>query len=142
MGCAKGFLMHDIMKVSKNKVKVYGIDISRYAKSHALQAVKNKIKICNCKKLPFKDKFFDFVISINTIHNLSKNQCIEALKEIQRVSKGKAFVQVDAYTSQKEYKKFLDWMLTAKTFLTPQKWKELFKRANYSGDYYWTILKN
>jgi ubiquinone/menaquinone biosynthesis C-methylase UbiE len=141
VGCAKGFLMHDIQKVSKNKIKVYGVDISRYAKSHALPSIKKKIKICDCKKLPFKDNFFDFVISVNTIHNLSKNQCIQSLKEIQRVSKGKAFVQVDAYTNKREYKKFLDWMLTAKTFLTPDKWKELFNKAGYSGDYYWTILK-
>ena len=34
----------------------------------------------------------DFVISINTVHNLSKNQCVDSLKEIQRVSKGKAFI--------------------------------------------------
>jgi len=142
VGCAKGFLMYDILKVSKHKIKVYGIDISRYAKSHAPSVVKKKIKICNCKNLPFKDNYFDFVISINTIHNLNKNQCIESLKEIQRVSKGKAFVQVDAYTSTTEYKKFLDWMLTAKTFLTPKKWKELFEKAGYTGDYYWTILKS
>jgi SAM-dependent methyltransferase len=142
VGCAKGFLMHDILKVSKNKIKVYGVDISRYAKSHALQTVKNKIKICNCKKLPFKDNFFDFVISINTVHNLNKNQCVDSLKEIQRVSKGKAFVQVDAYTNQAEYKNFLDWMLTAKTFLKPEQWKKLFQKADYTGDYYWTILKS
>jgi ubiquinone/menaquinone biosynthesis C-methylase UbiE len=142
IGCAKGFLMHDLLKVSKNKIKVYGLDISSYAKSKAMPIVKKKIKIGNCKKLPFKDNFFDFVISINTIHNLNKEDCINALKEINRVSKGKSFIQVDSYTNKREYKKFLEWMLTAKTFLTPKKWKEIFKKANYNGDYYWTILKN
>jgi ubiquinone/menaquinone biosynthesis C-methylase UbiE len=141
VGCAKGFLMHDLLKVSKNKIKVYGVDISSYAKSKAMTLIKKKIKICNCKKLPFKDNFFDFVISINTVHNLNKADCINAIKEISRVSKGKSFIQVDSYTNKKEYKKFLDWMLTAKTFLTPQKWKELFKITGYNGDYYWTILK-
>jgi ubiquinone/menaquinone biosynthesis C-methylase UbiE len=141
VGCAKGFLMHDLLKVSKNKIKVYGVDISSYAKSKAMPLIKKKIKICNCKKLPFKDNFFDFVISTNTVHNLNKADCINAIKEISRVSKGKSFIQVDSYTNKKEYKKFLDWMLTAKTFLTPQKWKELFKIAGYNCDYYWTILK-
>jgi SAM-dependent methyltransferase len=141
VGCAKGFLMHDLLKVSKNKIKVYGVDISSYAKSKSMPLIKKKIKICNCKKLPFKDNFFDFVISTNTVHNLNKADCINAIKEISRVSKGKSFIQVDSYTNKKEYKKFLDWMLTAKTFLTPQKWKELFKIAGYNGDYYWTILK-
>ena len=141
VGCAKGFLMYDLLKVSKNKIKVYGVDISSYAKSKAMPIIRKKIKICNCKKLPFKDNFFDFVISINTLHNLKKADCIKTIKEISRVSKGKSFIQVDSYTNEKEYKKFLDWMLTAKTFLTPQKWKELFKITGYKGDYYWTILK-
>jgi ubiquinone/menaquinone biosynthesis C-methylase UbiE len=140
IGCAKGFLMHDILKVSKNKIKVYGVDISAYAKSKAMTNVKNKITICNCKKLPFKDNYFDLVISLNAIHNLKKNECIQALKEIQRVTKKNAFVQVDAYRNKNEKKIFLDWMLTAKTFLTPQKWKQLFKKAGYKGDYNWTIL--
>jgi len=140
IGCAKGFLMHDILKVSKNKIKVYGVDISAYAKSKAMTNVKNKITICNCKKLPFEDNYFDFVISINTIHNLKKNECIQALEEIQRVTKKNALVQVDAYRNKNEKKIFLDWMLTAKTFLTPHKWKQLFKKAGYKGDYNWTIL--
>jgi SAM-dependent methyltransferase len=142
IGCAKGFLMYDLLKVSKNKIKVYGVDISSYAKSKAMPLIRRKIKICNCKKLPFKDNFFDFVISINTLHNLKKADCINSLKEISRVSKGKSFIQVDSYTNKKGYKKFIDWMLTAKTFLIPKKWKELFKIAGYNGDYYWTILKS
>jgi ubiquinone/menaquinone biosynthesis C-methylase UbiE len=142
VGCAKGFLMHDLLKVSKNKLNVYGVDISSYAKSKAMPLIKKKITICNCKKLPFKDNFFDFVISINTIHNLKKADCISALKEISRVSKGKSFIQVDSYNNRKEYKKFLDWMLTAKTFLTPSGWKKLFKKTGYKGDYYWTVLKS
>lgn len=141
VGCAKGFLMYDLLKVSKNKIKVYGVDISSYAKSKAMTLVRKKIKICNCTKLPFKDKFFDFVISVNTIHNLKKEDCLKALKEIVRVSKKKTFIQVDSYLDKKNYIKFLEWMLTAKTFLTPKKWKELFKEAGYNNDYYWTILK-
>jgi ubiquinone/menaquinone biosynthesis C-methylase UbiE len=141
VGCAKGFLMHDLYKISKKKIKVYGIDISRYAKKNAMLSIKKYIKTCNCVQLPFKDNYFDFVVSINTIHNLKEKQCLSALKEIQRVSNGKAFIQVDAYTNKKEYKSFLDWMLTAKTFLTPNKWKNLFRKAGYTGDYCWTILK-
>ncbi len=33
-------------------------------------------------------------------------------------------------------------MLTAKTFFTPKNWKKFFIEAGYTGDYYFTILKN
>ena len=47
VGCAKGFLMYDLLKISKNKIKVYGVDISSYAKSKAMPQIRKKIKICN-----------------------------------------------------------------------------------------------
>ena len=52
-------------------------------------------------KINYKNNFFDAVISINSIHNLKKENCIKALKEIKRVSKSKCFVQVDCYENKK-----------------------------------------
>ena len=51
IGCAKGFLMHDLKKQSKNKIKVCGIDVSKYAKSKAMNSVKSKIKIMKTNKI-------------------------------------------------------------------------------------------
>ena len=75
------------------------------------------------------------------IHNLEIEDCLKAIKEIQRVSNGNAFIQVDAYRNDKELMVFKDWMLTAKTYLKPEEWLEVFKKANYTGYYYWTILE-
>ena len=36
---------------------------------------------------------------------------------------------------------YLNWMLTAKTYLKPEEWIDLFKIAGYTGFYYWTILE-
>ncbi len=108
--------MYDLLKVSKNKIKVYGVDISSYAKSKAMPLIRKKIKICNCKKLPFKDNFFDFVISINTVHNLEKADCINAIKEISRVSKGKAFIQLNSYLDKKKFKKFFKLNVNRENF--------------------------
>jgi len=36
---------------------------------------------------------------------------------------------------------FLDWVLTARTYGTPQFWVDLLREAGYTGDYYWTILE-
>mgnify|MGYP001185841483 CR=1 FL=1 len=140
VGCAKGFLMHDINNLSSGKINVHGIEISDYAINLSMPSIKNKIIKGNCKKLPFGDKEFNFTCAINTIHNLELADCIEAIKEIQRVSK-QSFIQVDAYRNKAEYDIFIDWMLTAKTFLMPQEWKKLFRKCNYSGYYFWTILE-
>ena len=42
------------------------------------------------------------MISINTIHNLNKNDCANALREIERVSMKHSFITVDAYRNEIE----------------------------------------
>ena len=58
----------------------------------------------NAKKLNFEDNSFDLVISINTIHNLEKEDCAKSLREIERVSKKDKFIVVDAYKNDEEKK--------------------------------------
>ena len=140
VGCAKGFLMHDL-KIILPALKVYGIDISQYAKDNSILNIKKNIEIMNCKKLRYKSNFFDGLVAINVVHNLEIEQCKEAIKEIQRVSKGKAFIQVDAYRDEIELKVLKKWILTAKTYLKPTEWIELFKECGYTGYYDFTILK-
>ena len=140
VGCAKGFLMHDL-KTILPKLKLYGIDISQYAKDNSILNIKKNIEIMNCKKLRYKSNFFDGLVAINVVHNLEIKKCKEAIKEIQRVSNGKAFIQVDAYRDELELKILKRWILTAKTYLKPKEWVELFKECGYTGYYDFTILK-
>ncbi len=137
VGCAKGFLVKDLVDIG---LDAYGLDISEYAIKNSHKDVAGRIHLGNANKLPFKDNTFDFVISLNTLHNLEKNDCKVALKEITRVSKGRSFIQVDAYRNKEEKKIFLDWVLTAKYHDYPHNWLKLFKNSNYNGDYYWTIV--
>jgi len=140
VGCAKGYLIYDLINLDSN-INVIGLDISSYAKINSPDKVRDKITIANCKDLPFDDKYFDCVVSINTVHNLEFEDCKNAIKEIQRVSGGKAFIQVDAYRNDSELSLFKDWMLTAKTYLKPQEWLNLFDETGYTGYYFWTILE-
>ena len=140
IGCAKGFLLYDLYKINP-LINLYGLEISDYAKNNSPPEITNKIKIGNCKNLDYPNNFFNGVVSINTIHNLEMNDCVNSIKEIQRVSNGNAFIQVDAYRNDTELRLFKDWMLTAKTYLKPEEWLEVFKKANYTGYYYWTILE-
>ena len=139
IGCAKGFLVKDLMKVCPG-LEVFGIDISSYAVMHCESEVIGRLHVGDARHLPFPDNSFKVALSINTIHNFDRPECIGAIQEMQRVTTYSGYIQVDSYKSEVDRQLFLDWVLTAKTHGTPQFWEELFKEANYQGDYYWTVL--
>lgn len=138
VGCAKGFMLYDISRLV-NDVKVAGLDISRYAIEHGLEEVKPHMVVGDAKSLPFASKSFHLVISINTVHNLELAECKNAIREISRVSKGSAFITVDAYSNEDEKERMMAWNLTAKTILSIDDWKTLFEEVGYEGDFFWFI---
>ena len=140
VGCAKGFLMKDLMAVCPG-LQIYGLDISEYALRHCEAEVAGRAVRGTADRLPFADGCFEAVLCINVIHNLDRNRCIAALREIERLAPSRGYVQVDAYHTEAEREIFLGWVLTAVTFLKPEKWRALFAEAGYKGDYYWTILE-
>jgi len=119
-----------------------GIDISKYAIENGMELVKPFMIIGNAEKLPWGDKTFDCIVSINTIHNLSKSKVKTAIKEMIRVCNNpkNMFIQVDAFRTKEEKKKMKSFNLTAKTILSTKDWIKLFKEIGYKGDYYWTII--
>ncbi len=139
IGCAKGFLVKDLRKVCPG-LDAFGIDISEYAMNHCEPEVIGRLHLGCATSLPFPDKSFDFVLSINTLHNLEGEHLQKALREIMRVSKGPAYVQVDSYHTEEEREIFLSWVLTAKTHGYPEEWVKIFNEAGYTGDYGWTIV--
>lgn len=138
VGCAKGFTLFAFRELLPN-IKIAGIDVSQYAIDNAPDSVKPYLQVANAKELPYPEKSFDFVISINTVHNLDLEECKQAIKEIERVKKQFAFLTVDAYRNEEEKKKMMMWNLTAQTILSVDDWKKLFEEVGYTGDYYWFI---
>lgn len=140
VGCAKGFLVKDLMKVCPG-LEAFGLDISEYALMKCEPEVIGRLHLGNATKLPFPDNSFRAVISLNTIHNLERADCIVALKEMQRLAPGRGFVQVDSYRTPEQKAVFEEWVLTAKFHDYPEGWIRLFAEAGYTGDYYWTIIE-
>jgi SAM-dependent methyltransferase len=138
VGCAKGFLVKDLVDACPG-LEVWGIDISAYAIAHCEPEVAGRLVRGTCELLPFRDGSFDAVIAKDVIHNQTRDGCVQSLCEIQRVSGGRAFVQVDAYRCEAERQAFLDWVLTARHHDYPEGWLALFADAGYTGDYFWTI---
>ena len=138
VGCAKGFFLHDLQDALPG-IEIHGVDISEYAIQNSIETVRPNLKVGDARKLEFEDKSFDLVMSINTIHNLNREDCAKALKEIQRVSGGKSFVTVDAYRNEIEKERMEAWNLTALTMMSVSEWVDFFAEVGYSGDYYWFI---
>lgn len=138
VGCAKGFMLHDMAELIPG-ITVRGVDVSEYAIANSIEDMRPFLQVANAIELPFPDKSFDVVISINTIHNLERAECAKALREIQRVSRGKSFVTVDAYRNEEEKARMYAWNLTAKTIMSVDEWIEFFADAGYTGDYFWFI---
>lgn len=137
VGCAKGFLVKDFLDLG---IDAYGIDVSEYALLNCEKEVIGRLQIGSADSLPFPDNSFNAVVAINSIHNLPKERCFNAIKEIERISPGKGFIQVDSFYTNNQKEIFDKWVLTAKFYDYPDGWLELFNKAGYTGDWDWTIF--
>jgi len=138
VGCAKGFFLHDLQEAIPG-IEIHGIDVSAYAIENAIGTVRERVRVGDARNLDFADDSLDFVMSINTVHNLDRDDCAKALQEIQRVSGGKSFITVDAYRNADEKERMEAWNLTALTMMSVDEWKAFFADIGYFGDYYWFI---
>ncbi|MGV8151739.1 MAG: class I SAM-dependent methyltransferase [Candidatus Nanoarchaeia archaeon] len=138
IGCGKGFMLYDLKTAIPN-ITIRGIDISKYAIENSKEEVRQYLSIGNANNLAeFKDKEFDLVTSILTLHNLKIDECKQSLREIQRIGKN-AFITVDAWRNEQEKERMIKWNLTALTLMHTEDWKKLFEGAGYKGDYYWFV---
>ncbi len=134
VGCGKGFLLYEFKKLLPSS-KVVGFDISKYAIENAKEEIKANLFVHRAQdKYPYRDKDFDLVISITTLHNLYIFDLKSALGEIERVGKNK-YIVVESYRNEEELFNLQCWALTAEAFFTPQEWIWLFNEFGYTGDY-------
>lgn len=138
VGCAKGFLVHELVMQG---IDAYGLDISTYAVRNCHPDVVGRIHVGNAIELPFADDTFDCVIAIDVVHNLKRDLAGVALREIQRLSGGRAFVRVDSYRTPEQKAIFESWVLTAEFHDYPEGWIQLFDDSAYTGDFCWVIIE-
>lgn len=134
VGCGKGFLLYEITLLVPG-VEVYGLDISNYAIEHSKEEIRGCIQLGNANLLPFQDKYFDLVYSLNTLHNLHNFDLDKALREIERVGKKNKYICVESYRNENEKANLLYWQVTCEAFCTPEEWEWFFKQTGYTGDH-------
>jgi len=134
VGCGKGFLLFEIKKILPG-IKIIGIDISKHGYENSHSLVKNDIIMHRAQDVyPFKDKEFDLVISLGTLHNLRIFDLKKALSEIERVGKA-GYVMLESYRNEQEQFNLQCWALTCESFFDEEEWVWLYNHFGYSGDY-------
>lgn len=134
VGCGKGFLMYEFTQVLP-KARVVGLDISQYGIEHAREEIRPFLSLATAAALPFADRSFDLVVSLNALHNLYVYELWAALQEIERVGRGPKYICVEAYRNEREKVNLMYWQLTCRAFHTPREWEWIFEQAGYTGDY-------
>jgi len=110
LGCGSG---RHLVYLTKQGFEVYGVDISPAGIKIAKYWLRNEnlkanLKISDIyKKLPYKNNFFDAIISTNTLHHAKIKKIRKLIKEIERILRpgGLIFVTVRRALSTKGWKK-------------------------------------
>jgi ubiquinone/menaquinone biosynthesis C-methylase UbiE len=139
LGCKKGFLLKDLNSLVPG-IKSYGLENHEYPLKK-IKKLKSKIIMSDYYNLPYKDKYFDFVIAFNSIYMQSLGDVIKTLKEINRVSKN-SYIVLASGEDEKEIQKFYKWTLIGTTIQLKKDWIKLFKKIGYKGDYYFSSSKS
>jgi protein-L-isoaspartate(D-aspartate) O-methyltransferase len=134
VGCGKAFLLYEFTQAVPG-IQVCGLDISEYGIANAKEEVRPFLQVGNANHLPFPDKSFDLVFTLNTFHNLHCYDLDKALREIERVGKKNKYIVVESYRNEDEKANLLYWQLTCESFCTPEEWEWWFKQTGYTGDF-------
>lgn len=134
IGCGKGFQLYELTQLLPG-VEVYGIDVSAYAIENAKEEIKDRLQVGSATALPWPDKTFDFVFSLNALHNLHNYDLDKALREMERVGKKNKYLCVESYRTEEEKANLLYWQVTCEAFCTPEEWEWWFKQTGYTGDH-------
>lgn len=108
LGCGSG---RHVVMLAKSGFDVYGMDLSKEGLKLTRKAIralnlKAKLKQASCyKKFPFKNDFFDAIISTQVIHHNFQPKVRFCISEIERVLKpqGVLFVTVASSYSGPKY---------------------------------------
>jgi ubiquinone/menaquinone biosynthesis C-methylase UbiE len=102
LGCGSG---RNLIYLAKQSFDAYGIDIAKHGIEIAKkwlkkEGLKANLKVGNIyKKLPYKDNFFDAIISVRVINHGKIQDIRKLIKEIERILKPKGFIFITTIKS-------------------------------------------
>jgi SAM-dependent methyltransferase len=133
VGCGKGHLIYELKQLLPD-AEILGFDISEHGLMDAPAAIRPFLSKRRAQDpYPWKDKYFDLVITLGCLHNLRIFDLEKALKEIERVGKNKFFM-VESYRNEQEQFNLQCWALTCESFFDKEEWIWLLEHFGYTGD--------
>ncbi|MEK6890868.1 MAG: class I SAM-dependent methyltransferase [Nanoarchaeota archaeon] len=85
LGCGTGL---DLVKYLEKGFDAYGTDASKVMLAEAMSLVApERLKLARHTSIPFRDEFFDTVVTRFSLHYLDKEELKETYKEVARVLK-------------------------------------------------------
>lgn len=93
-GFGWGFVEKGLLKLKKDTLKFYGIDISKVAIAEAKKTLPGKFIRGSILKIPFPSDYFDIVVSLEILEHVLPVRTFTALSELRRVLKKGGFLIV------------------------------------------------
>ena len=135
IGCGRAHLLYEFTQVVPG-VEIFGIDVSQYGVETAKEEIRSNLTVGDCTDLPWPDRYFDFVLSLNLFHNLELFDLWGAITEMERVGKNeKKYLVVESWRSEEEKANMLYWAIPCESFYSPAAWEWFFEKVGYRGDH-------
>ena len=87
------------------------------------------------RDLEIKENAFDYVLAINLISELEKENIEKVLNKISLIAKKGSYVTFLTWNSEKEKNITEAWNITSRSIITKPEWVNLIEQSNYSGNY-------
>ncbi len=134
VGCGKAHLLYEL-RLLLPQAELTGFDVSKHGLADAPEGIRSSLHRQRAQDpYPWKDKSFDLVISLGSLHNLRVFDLAAAVKEIERVGKQK-YIMVESYRNELEMFNLECWALTAESLFDEQEWLWLYEQFGYTGDH-------
>ena len=131
----KGYLLRELSILG---CRTHGQEASQYAIHNAVVM----LDYSPFNRLPYGTGEMDFVIAASCVYSLSLPDALQCLKEIQRVSSGRAWVTLAAYETPEDLMLLRQWFLLGTTILTKADWIEVMRHSGYTGDWKFETAKS
>lgn len=92
VGFGWGFVEKGLLKLKKDTLSFYGIDISKIAITEAKKTLPGKFIKSSIFKIPFPSDYFDIVVSLEVLEHVLPFKTFRALNELWRVLKRGSFL--------------------------------------------------